>query len=280
PAIIKRVLDERKAGQLAVLVSDFILAGGADQSWATAQTAVRSAIYAHKEKHLGLGVMIFRLQSDYNGKYYHTAGNMPFAGQRPYFLWIMGDESALAALRDAKVLGKLAGKDVQSWAQQAGEIKVKAFVINQSGDFDMSSSDRERRAISNLALRNGKATFKVAADFAPLLLDDAYLCNPANYALNERMGYEVAAVERVTGKPYTHVLTISAPRVAAGQLDIRLLNRLPEWHRQHSDDQGGPLTPATANKTVGWEALAQAVFDAYNPDGESTMTTISISINQ
>jgi hypothetical protein len=273
--VIKSVLDKTQQNVISILVTDgiFSLEKSIDASQhqiylTNQQIGIRDNMQKHLKKYPGTAVIVYQLLSKFDGTYYDKVNkHIPFKGQRPFYIWIIGDAKHVDKLR-TKIPAEninIEGGGVQNvFSIVAGNQNVKYAVHNNSGEFDLSKTD-PKKEIWKLKKdsRSGKVTFAVNVDFSELLLDDSYLTNPANY--ENSSGYQLEITRSRGNTNYTHFLNFISERVHKGQVAVKLKSTVPDWVSKANDDEGS--TPVE-NKTYGIKYLIEGVFKAFTSNNE------------
>ena len=77
----------------------------------------------------------------------------------------------------------------------------------------------------------------------------------------------------------THIFVLTMDKPAAGDISIKLLNRLPRWVEASNDDDDTTVEPQT---TFGLSHLLQGIYDSYarNADGTPCYFDLKLEIER
>ncbi|PTS98621.1 hypothetical protein DBR11_14345, partial [Pedobacter sp. HMWF019] len=81
---------------------------------------------------------------------------------------------------------------------------------------------------------------------------------------------------------YTHVLSISTKKLKATELNIKVLDQLPDWISASSsvNDEDIKSNSDEQKKTFGLSYLVNGAFNAFNPEGAGIIGEIKIKIEK
>ena len=130
--------------------------------------------------------------------------------------------------------------------------------------------------------QQGTFQFAVGVNYGGLPLDEAFLSDPANYALNTNDFDLSVKPNRVSTLNYTHLLNLSTTLspIPAQQVEIALKNRIPSWVDEKNDPEGLDMEQEEAlGKTFGLKSLIEGVCNAFGGDG-SEYAKFVIRINK
>lgn len=213
------------------------------------KSLTKAAFLEEKTRKLFIpAVQVLQLSSGFTGKYYsyNNAKKWLDHEMRPYYVWLMGEDSvvkALSARIDWKKLKNYHGSCFVSAANHVDEPFYSVMAeTDRVGKFESTDrNQREIKSIESLEFENGKLQFSVAIDLSKLNIDSTYWYDKSNYVLSE--GYtlvDIKPVRRSALKPRdyqiigktsaTHLFVISTQSNATpSDLDLMLYARLPAW---------------------------------------------------
>jgi hypothetical protein len=279
--VIKSVLSKTTDKSVTILVTDGIFSPGkqrADNYFSIQQSGIKVSMAQHLKKYLTTAVIVYQLQSKFNGTYFNNVdAKIPINENRPFYIWVIGDVEQLCNIRknieDDKLKERSAGQILNIFTAMNGNQAIRFAVKPGSGKFE-SSRKNPKTDIKNLKKdsRAGKVKFAVNVDFSQLLLDESYLTNPANYENSSKYALEI---KPSTTKGYTHTLFFTSDKVTKETVSIKLKANLPKWIETSNDDSG---VSAVKNKTYGIKYQLGGVYDAFTFTNKY-YTEIKININ-
>lgn len=264
--VLKSVLIETQVNEIAILVTDGIFSPGKGKD-ATAylvnqEIGIKNSMAQYLQKFPNTAVLVYQLFSKFNGTYFNNVdAKIPVNGQRPYYIWIIGQSKNLASLRSAVPESKFNGSGVAKlFSIVPGNQKIDYSVKPNSGNFE-KSHDNPKTEIEDLGKdsKTGKVRFAVNANFTSLLLDDNYLTNPQNYDLSNS-NYKLTIKKNDVKSKYTHSLNFTADKVRNGELSIKLKTAIPQWVQEINDDIGATAVPG---KTYGIKYQISGIYKAF-----------------
>ncbi len=225
------------------------------------------------------GVLLYRMSSDFNGVYY-TKTNQPiqYQGERPYFVWIFGDESLLASVYSSTA---------SIMAEQNADCLV-GIPGYKYLPYKTEGSDHPYHYMNAKANSESAFTFTFVADMNYLPLPESYILNPSNYTCGKHT--KIKKIERYKPKQgkkqdtsynYKYTVSVSGGRNAevtpmTVEIAMKSMTRTqPEWITTYDDPKGTDFT--RGQTTFGLKSLADGVCDFYSkyPD----YVTFKIKIN-
>ncbi len=262
--VLKSILSETNEDEIAILVTDGIFSPGkgkvATHYLVNQEIGIKNAMAEYLKKFPNTAVIVYQLFSKFNGTYFNNVdAKVPINGQRPYYIWIIGQTKNLASLKSAVPESKFNGSGVvKIFSIVPGNQKIDYCVKGGSGNFDRSRVN-PKTEIEDLDKdsRTGIVRFAVDADFTNLLLDDNYLTNPKNYELSN---YKLNIKKNDVKSKYTHSLNFTSDKVRNGELLVKLKARIPEWVEEVNDDNGITAVPG---KTYGIKYQINGIYKAF-----------------
>lgn len=264
--VLKTVMQDTKKNTISILVTDGIFSPGkgkdADQYLVNQQIGIKNSVSAFLGKEKDAAFIVYQLSSQFDGIYYNKVdAKIPLKGQRPFYIWVIGNANNLSILRKAIPDNKFNGSGVKNIFSIATGNRTVKYAINPSiGKFSKSRTNTNT-TIEDLKKdsRTGKANFAINVDFSGLLLDDTYLMDANNYENNSKYKLEVKKSSAKSGG-YSHILYLSADKVTKGTVSVKLKMSLPAWVESLNDIDG---TTPLAEKTYGIKYQIGGVFEAF-----------------
>lgn len=249
--IISRVQDSTKTGEVSILVSDMILSLKSGQSPESVSTNIETSLRRQLEQRPDWSIVVWRMLSDYEGKYYHNTGVAPvnLSGvKRPYFIFFMGDRQDLL-----KILGKdrlpsnliaLRNRShTLSLEPSLGELKyhiepkavLGSIVLDKSDNHTITEAERG----SSPAGKQGLA-FVYSLHKPELLQEEASLLDKSRYEIKPK-SYQVEHVQSVDTREGTMLkIRVGGNAVVRGEISLIYKQTMPRWlgtvHAEQNDD--------------------------------------------
>ncbi|MDD2199555.1 MAG: hypothetical protein PHE08_07515, partial [Bacteroidales bacterium] len=231
-------------------------------------------------KYPNISVIIYQLLSQFDGLYYNHEDNVTKINeQRPYYIWVIGDNDNLIELIQKVPESKFKGNGVHNYFSITGGPKAIEYAVRiGSGNFDLDKKE-PRTTIKNLKIeRKGKqniAKFSVNANLSGFLLSDSYISDVSNYEMNNK-DYSLTiskSVSNIFG--YTHQLNFESVRVHKGVISVKLKSQIPPWVEDINDDDG---STSVSGKTYGIKYQIHGIYEAFTITN-NYYTEIKIKIN-
>lgn len=284
--MISMIMDEMNDSTVSIFISDCIFSPGrgkdAGEYLNNQQIGIKNAVGIYFNNHPKLAVMGYRCISSFNGYYYDKNDKgAVYCGNRPFYIWLFGTQGALNRIQNEMIKNHYQLDGVQNeFVALAGGMTMpdSSYAVKmKSGNFDLKRSD-SKHSIENLkADRNGKVRFSIEVNYAPLILNDTYLCDTSMYKLNDSK-YRVVSVERIKEyKKYSHIINIEADRVHPSNLEIQLCTGTPTWPEHYNDEEGNQLSDANSDKTFGIKYMTEGIASAIIRQDYYTRMTININ---
>jgi hypothetical protein len=285
--IIQMVLNEVDSSNVAILISDFVFSPSSSKN-ATEDINKQSIgikiDIADKLKIMNLSVAILQMNSRFDGMYYDM-NNRPrqYFGNRPYFIWFIGDNEQIKHIINSGLLRSMRGGYTNLYVLHSNQSSIspeyKIKISPRVGQFKL---ERGATQISG-ANANGKDfMFQVMVNLSELDFGSSYLTNASNYRINGT-GYSLEVAELTDNREFTHLMTVTTNNFIPEPITIELLANTPNWAEQYStlDDTNTAPDSDQAGKTFGLLQLIEGVHDAFYPATSSrSILSITIPIKQ
>jgi hypothetical protein len=266
---------------ISVFISDCILDvpdGNASDYLCNREIEIKNAFIKHRNKYKNFSVEIIRLLSKYKGSYWYK-GELHdfFNGSRPYYMWVMGNQNALAYL-NRKVPVSDIKHGIDNYVSFAPCVEPTFSVTDafgvQSGGVSIIRQDP-----------NSNYKFLVYADLSGTLLSPEDVCN-MKFSLKSNSNCSIS-VRKIDSKKsiFTHSLLVTGNKgLVANKSEVLMLHfmeSLPSWVSDYSSDSivqpGDILKKNNQLKTYGLFYLISGVFDAYKSNDNYAIMNFSIS---
>ena len=284
--MIGMIMNEMNDSIVSIFISDCIFSPGrgkdAEDYLNNQKIGIKNVVGQYFNSHPELAVMGYRCMSSFNGYCYdkNDAGTL-YVGKRPFYVWLFGTQGALNRIQNEMLKNRYQLDGVQNeFMAFAGGTTMpdSCYAVKRgSGKFDLNRND-PKHSIENLkADKNGKVRFSIEVNYAPLILNDAYLCDTSMYVVNDSK-YKVVSVERIKEyQKYSHIIHIEAERVHPSNLEIQLCTGIPNWPEHYNDDEGNTISESNADKTFGIKYMTNGIAEAIIRKNFYTRMTININ---
>lgn len=259
--MIQSILANTNKDCVSVFVSDCILdptVGKANDYFRLRQEDLTDLLVKHIKKNPDFAIRVLELESSFDGMLYPSGQKpMQFKGQRPYYIWFMGNKTNLAKLfkevRDDYMNGAIKNTVAYSNCPQV------PFTIEYKG---------QKPKNGTITIPKGKKEFELSADLSNTLLSDDYLMNKDNYKKNPLLKINDIKEIKNSGSSYTHSFVIEVHANADKAQNITLTQHfLPDWANKLNDDKGDDT-----KKTCGIKYIITAIKEAFDNTKETTIT--------
>lgn len=282
--VFKSVLSETDKNVISIMITDGIFSPGrgvdADPYLLRQQTEIKNTMGKYLDSLPNTALLIYQLSSQFKGIYFNREDyRTTINTQRPYYIWVIGDVKHINDLRSKVPDIKFKGGGVQNlFSITSGNKNIDYAVKMGSGNFGLDKSS-PKNTIVNLKRdtkgNKNKVRFSVNTNLSGFLLDDSYLLNVSNYALNNN-NYTLAVNKASSNNHgYTHSLDLSSDNVHKGKVSIKLKSHIPQWVDDINDDDG---SDHVEGKTYGIKHQVHGIYEAYTFK-DNSYTEIIININ-
>ena len=293
-AIFRQLLDKTGQDELSILVTDMIYSTkqmvgvNPEKVFAEAQ-GMTNAVFKSQVKEKGM--LIVKMEGSYNGAYYpyNSQGGVQYSGRRPYYIIVVGSNENIARLtRDDSYtafsrFSELRGyKDMYLFEtddvyKPYYSLLLESDVIRGRFRPEHGQGDQIRN-IENVEVdrNSGDLRLALAVDLGGMLIDEQYLTNPENYSVESEDPLVIKEIRPINAKDVTpaerkhlgratHIFVLESQGIKHRQdVEIKLMNRLPQWVEDtSSDDDTNPSAPDFATTTFGLKYLLQGIYDSY-----------------
>lgn len=271
--IFKLILENTANDTVSIFISDCIFSPGnikTPEAYLTnQQIGIKESFAKYALNHPNFGVMVYQMSSNFNGRYYDFR-NRPhqYNGERPYYIWVMGNVSYLALLRDAIPNNKFKGSGVNNFWFASNiyfdDINYSVLLAPRIGTFDKIGKANLRNMKTD---KDKEFMFTIAADLRllELMLGDDYLMDSSNYArlidkkLSEEIMIDIKRNE-LTKSPATHNFSLTTENfIPKGEINVILQCLTPKWAYSMTDDDDATLDDTNKMKTYGLKYLLDGV---------------------
>ena len=275
-AIFKQVLAHTDDNIVSIFISDCIFSPGSveypDAYLANQQVGIKKCVADYLATHSDFAILVYQLYSNFDGKYYDYQ-NRPrnYTGERPYYIWVMGNTLNIAKLRAAIPNNKFSGNGVANvWCAYNREVSDLPYAIVPKavqGDFER----KNKTTMAKIKRENGGFAFKITAELGvlELLLGNDYLMDTNNYSrlINKQDSDEwYISIERNTNSasPATHNITLGTnTTIPQGNLSVAIRCMSPKWAYDMTDIDDTQFEDGNERKTYGLKYMFDGIQQAF-----------------
>ena len=255
--ILNDIQEQTAPGEVSILVSDMILDLKTGQSPESVSTNIEVALRRQLNKRPEWAIAIWRMLSDFDGKYYQEAGSTMLQAKRPYYIFIMGDRDQLySILADGQLPANMplyANRSHQMILEPTE--KQLSYAVSPNAVFGSITLDRkEKNVIAEASLGKGmqkepSLSFEVKLLRPHLLQPGSYLIDASNYQVSPR-GYQVTKIRE--GEDGSIYIRLASSSIIKGNLMVSLLQQMPNWVADvHAEDNIDIHQPGAIDQTYG-----------------------------
>jgi len=291
--LIEEVLARTNNNQASMLISDFVFSPGSKENahdYLVRQSIGIRDVLAAKIKSYDLAVEVLQLNSGFKGVYYdHYNHPSKISGTRPYYIWIIGSEQQLAAIRKSGMIDQTKGGGAVHDLlfcrhDQPASPAFKILLSGKKGDFQlMNASGGELEQAAPEDGTTGDFAFEVAARFDDPIEGQQFFDDTNNYQHDPAYQIKVSRItdSDVVTKGFTHKIQFSTKSFRKGELSLYTKASVPVWVKACNSDNDEKIKsdPAEMNKTYGFQYLIQGLYDGfYGAPKNNLITQIKINI--
>lgn len=218
------------------------------------------SIIAQKRKSLeDLSVCIYQFESSFKGNYYYPKGaksiKTNYDGKRPYYVWVIGSKANVEdVIGGVGAAIKHSEYSLQNSIVFAPSDTIPNTLLSHTG----ANSDQ---AVIYVDGRSKKFVCKINADLKSTLLDDEYVCNVANYTLNNIKG-TLESIEKIDNDNFSHQIVLELNGGVFTNSNITL--NKPDVSQWVVDAAGNADADPKEGKTFAIDKLISGIADAFN----------------
>ncbi len=301
--ILQLVLDNTNEDEVSMLVTDGIYSvqGNVNDILGQLKIASESTYkkFRNRLSEADFETILIKLNSDFQGFYYPAGGgSLKINQKRPYYLWLFGTAEMLSKAQQDINFTELPGYKNQV-VFQINDREEPFYTIlnfyNRIGSFRPDRSQRSNDQITSIEnvdrdRKSGEFQISIGVDFSNIAADNSYLLNVDNYHVdNDKFKIiEIVSADQLNGKDasevkdkkISHVITIRSEINPVGEIEIMLLNKLPQWIAEsNAVDDANILNDSQS--TFGLQYLIDGIARAYyNSTDSHNYCKLKIKINE
>lgn len=286
-ALIDTMQQTTGKGEVSVLVSDMILALGNGQSPEFVSSTIETSLRKKLKEMPEWSVVVWRMLSDFSGKYYQTdgAGTVKIEAKRPYYIIFLGER---AALRSLLAEGQIPSNQplyrnrTHTMTLEPSYPGVEYKLAREAilGEITIDREDKAVRTIREAEIgttRDGKRgfAFEINLDYPKTLLDKSAWLMKSSYVCSDG-AYRLESVKEVDGRVR---LRVGADAVKRGQLQIAYEQALPQWiYAVHSEQNRDIYAESAMESTYGIKYILEGMQRPYQTTAKK-LAELTIQIN-
>lgn len=309
-AIFEQLLNKTGQDELSILVTDMIystknMVGVNPQKVFAEAQGMTNAVFKSQVKDKGM--LIVKMNSSYSGPYYpyNSTGGQSYTGRRPYYIVIVGTNQNIARLtRDANYASFCKFADMKGYENmylfETDDVYKPYYSLLLESDvirgrFRACHGQGDQiKDIENLEVdrNSGDLRLALAVDLGGMLIDEQYLTDVNNYKVEADDKLVIKEIRKIEQKDVTpaerkhlgkatHIFVLESEGIKHSQdVEIKLMNRLPDWVADSSSDDDTNVGGAGfANTTFGLKYLLQGIYDSYRKNGKGDPYYFELEMN-
>lgn len=283
--LLERVQRITGPEEVSIFISDMILDLQSGQSAESVSTNIETTLRRHLMNRPHWAVVVWRMESDFDGTYYEAGAKVALKAKRPYYILMMGDQAQLYSL-----LSKGQLPDNLPFYKH----RTHQMILEQTMD-DLQYTVSPSAISGSLALdRNDKHTiheakvgkqpsggrafaFEVKMYPSQTLQDEARLLAPASYEILPAT-YRLSKVRR--GNDGAIYLRIESPEVVLGTITVSLMQTIPQWvNSVHAEANTAILDPKNLSRTYGIKYILEGLSRPYE-SSSAKLFTLQVNLKE
>lgn len=297
--LFKNVLSKTNKDEISIFISDCIYSLDKNRSTLEGlnfQQSLTKAVFLEKSNEFPLSAYVLQMNSSFSGKYFDKDNKVTVLkkNQRPYYIWILGEESVLKDFLRKRDPSKYQGFKNSYFFTNSLNPALRFELLKSTGLVGRVSFNRENnKTIDAIKLNDGSFQFAIAVDFADYP-DKKTVLNLGSYKITP--GFELVSIEsipennqpaivqhndwnKIAKAAYTHVITIKATEPNfPSDFSLSFINSLPKWVESSSTDDDSDILN-NLDKTFGFRYLIQGIQGAYESNGINS-PKIELTLNK
>ena len=273
-SMFQMALSKAKNDTISILISDAIYDIGKPQAPMNALSTEGRETRSRFIERLNVGdlqTIIIKLKSHFDGNYFLvTGGSVKLKQIRPYYIWIFGKTDLLNSYFPEGYIKSLKGyMDVARFLKlNQIEVPYQITPYQSIGNFRFDKNDKNKLTNVESDRRGRGFQFVIASDFSGLPFSDSYLTTIENYSCSNN-NFSITKVStigdtKLWGLDFnpTHLIYVATNKNPVCQLDVSLLNTVPDWIESTNINDEENIFGDTLH-TFGFKFLMNAISEAY-----------------
>lgn len=302
--ISNAILKSQEDGSISIVVSDLVLSYGKSElinkkdkyynlhNLENLKTSIQNQF--HRLKNEDKGVLIVKYESDFNGNFYcnYTENIEPvnykdsLMEKRPFYFIILGNNKAIKELCYKKCIPTGYTHIFSSIPLTEDDMKKEIYTVTQPSEqvqwiLGNPNPQKENNAKENTFtisldknIKQAKSSFTIS--FTPFVVPD-YVNNHLTPKVNDKVIESITDIVdsqsfTITTRPYSEL-----PKKSEIRIEFQS-PRFTDFSTSSIKDDVNCSSEQLKGRTWGFEAIAEAMFEAYNISKEDYNTIISLEI--
>jgi len=294
------VLENLQSDHVDIMVSDCLLLPRIDEGETIMELLPRNKTevfhqFARKLSNQSFNTLVLQMFSNFTGVYYdyqnpmYTSSNQYINNQdRPYFIWVFGEEQYLADFNSILDNISYIQQDLNNthyfFLLEDRNIDHRVMPRPRIGRYSLCS-DNPHNCIENarsetMGSLGGVFQFPVAVDLSQLPLNESYYTDPDNYWVSDDYTLDITEFDH---QHFTHLLNLRTDNLQNQNVDVKLINQIPDWVNNYNlYDDTDILDTDNIEKTFGIKYLFEGAHRGYHTHSRYNdyHFEISISVNR
>lgn len=309
--IFDTILRKTDANTVSILISDCIYSignGETKNSLFSARSQTKDAFLSRiKKRDIKLATSIYRMLSEFNGKYYPYTGDAHSFKVNdkslPYYICVFADNNVMYDFYSKIKISDCKGYNKKyTLAHSSSEEPYWTIlpVTNKKGRFQRIREHNSVNAVHGIENvehdKDGLFSFCVAIDMSGINVQEDYLLDPSNYILDnyrykittitpynkeDLNSSDLVIIQKSTKNP-THIITIEATGTAVCDLELSLERKMPHWIDQYNIMDDTKCDSIESGGSFGLRYWIEGISEAYEIiyPGDNTYFSFKITIKK
>lgn len=288
--LLRTVYDNTATGEVSILVSDMILDLRSGQSPESVSINIETDLRQQLERRPDWSIVLWRMNADYEGKYYHSSGVKPVSlsgVKRPYYIIFVGDRQDLRSILGE---GRLP-QNMPLWRNRLHSLSLEPAYeavryhispVATLGEIQLDPQDRSSHTIAEAergTSPDGKQglAFELVVDRPTLLQSTSSLLDASRYTLKPS-SYRIEQVrEDKQGKSI--IIRLGGDAVVRGEVSLHYMQTIPSWLSSvHSEQNNDIRAEGAMEQTYGIRYILEGLCRPYESKAQY-LFTLPIRIN-
>lgn len=294
----EKVLTKMKQNDVSIFVSDCIYSlekGRSSQEGLIYQENLTKNAYMQRLKQSDFSTAIIKLNSSFNGVYYNYKNEKTSLQNvdRPYYVWIMGDDILVQDLLSKLKLEDLPGYQNSFFLEGKKDVNPNTQYLSTNSKGQAHYRANEPTSLKKIKFLDGIFQFSLAVDLNNFP-DKKSLLDIDNYSISS--GASVVAIQeipknnqpalikqndwnRIKDNGFTHLMTLKIDqKTFPEQLNIIYRSQIPKWVSSSSTRDDSDVH-STLQQTFGFNNLVHGVYEAYKIHNNNNDVLFEIKYN-
>jgi hypothetical protein len=297
--LFRMILERTNKNDISIFISDCIYSLDKNRSTLQGlvfQQSLTKSVFLDKSKEFPLSALVLQMMSNFDGNYYDKDNRVTKLSneQRPYYIWILGEDNAVRDFLTKKDLTEYKGFRNSYFFSSNANISLNAEVLGRTQTEGRFVIDRKDKSIlKDINPVNNSFQFSLAVDFADYP-DQKSVLDKTSFEITP--GFEIVNIQAipknnqpklldgndwnsVANKGYSHLITVrSQDQMFPSDFSLTFTNALPSWVESSNIDDDSDILQLL-DKTFGLKYLFAGIQGAYETNGISA-PHIKLTLNK